>query len=144
MTDLADLRAELRVAEERREEVRARSAQLERSLLKPAGLRGPVIATVALAMVGGSLAYFGAGNAGDARAVRERARSTETYDGVFALQRNGVNACKLLVQRTKSTMTACAAERDELTQKVAPLPPPPARPDTTCTCQPFDPLCSCF
>ncbi len=141
MSDPTDVRAELRLAEERLAKVRARNARLERRLLKPTKLRNRMIATLALAALGGALARVGATHTVDARAARARVHSTEQYEERLAAQRRSLDASKALLQKEQNDILACKAQRDELKKKL--LPAPPARLDPRCTCAAGDPLCSC-
>lgn len=144
MSDATDVRAELRLAEERLAAVRARNAALELALLKPTATRNRAIATLAIAALVGALGHVGATRAGDVRETRARAHLAEQYEEVVAARRREVDACKALLEREKSDVVACTARNDELQKKLSrtPAAPPVAR-DPKCTCQPFDPLCSC-
>lgn len=144
MSDPNDVRAELRLAEERLAKVRARNTQLERELLEPTPLRNRVIATLVLAAFGGALAYVGATRAGDARAAQARAHLAAEYEDVCAGQRRGIDACKELLRKEQNDTLTCKAQRDDVQRKVSAAPSPPARVNPKCNCQVGDPLCSCL
>lgn len=140
MTDpLAAVRAELALAEDRLTKARRKSALLERKLLKPTAMRNRVIATVATAALGGTLAYVGARGATDARAARERALRSEASDAIVRVARDSLDACKQRHQKAMNDLVQCTRERDAVHGK---FPGPTLGPP--CACQVGDPLCSCL
>ncbi len=145
MSEATDVRAELRLAEDRLAEVRARNAQLESALLKPTAMRNRMLATIVLAALGGTLAYLGANRVGDARTARAQAKSTAMSEDLLALHRGALDTCKQLLQKEKNDTLQCAADLDAARSKLPAVPePPPARVGSKCSCEPGDPLCSCL
>ena len=138
------LREELRRAEVRLEMLRAGNADLEQRLLRPSGLRRAGVATVAAALLVGTLAHAGGGRLGDARAAHERELAERAHGLRIADRLVIVDACRMSVARIDSAAGRCKSERDELRQRLhdrATTSPEKAPP---CDCQRGDPLCSCF
>ena len=112
--------------------------------MKPTALRNRAIATLALAALGGALAYVGATRAADARAAAARASLEAEYEDVCAQQRRGIDACNETLQNEKNGTRACEARLDQLRRSQPPAPRDQGRVDTKCKCQVGDPLCSCL
>ena len=138
------LREELRLALVRLEMLRAGNADLEQRLLRPSGLRRAGLATVAAALLVGTLAHAGGGRLGDARAAHERELVEEAHGLRVAERLVIVDACAMSVARIDSATDRCKVERDELRQRLRNRVT--TRPDDApaCNCQRGDPLCSCF
>jgi hypothetical protein len=144
MSELAELREQLRGVEQRAATLRQRNAQLEHQLLKPTTTRNRVIVIVAALLLGGTLAYVSASRSGDVRGGWTRASAAEAHQAVLRASDRRLGECSLQLKILENTQVRCQNERTELERT---LPHGLPRTDgmrMPCNCQAFDPLCSCL
>lgn len=134
-------REELRLAEERVARLRAETARLHHSLVKPTGARKWTLAALLAAAVMGTGGFMVAKRNADQRSALESASAAKDYGFDWERHRSDTEGCKQVARRTVLRLASCRKAQAD-----AP-PPSPAhhsRPGPRCMCEPGDPLCSCL
>jgi hypothetical protein len=145
MSQVEQLREELRRAEENVVRLRDETARIQRRSLRPTTLLNWVIGAVLLASLAGVVAYSLGQGAEDKRHEHARALAQAEHEKVLTREREPTSICKRELPKIAGDVLTCFKEVAER-ERNRPRPPPRVTPPGTppCLCQPADPLCSCL